>query len=71
MRFSRAIAIEKLKKSEAFGELSVELKTLANARLANNAMTMKELAEYLGISKSCLNHRIRKLLELAEKTEEE
>ena len=33
-------------------------------------MSMQELADGLGISKSCLSHRIRKLLQLAEKEEE-
>jgi DNA-binding transcriptional regulator WhiA len=32
---------------------------------------MKELAEYMNISKSCLNHRMRRLMELAKKVEEQ
>ena len=51
--------------------MSEELKTLARARLQFPSKTLKELAEYLGVSKSCLNHRMRKLMELAEEIKEE
>ena len=59
------VAIEKLKNSSGFVELSSELKVLAKARLENASMSLQELADKLGISKSCLNHRMRKLMELA------
>ena len=49
-----------------FKDVSEELIVVAKARLKNPTMSLREMSEYLGISKSCLNHRIRKLLELAE-----
>lgn len=61
----QVVAIEKLKNSSGFTELSSELKALAKARLQNPSMSLQELADKLGISKSCLNHRMRKLMELA------
>ena len=61
----QVVAIEKLKNSSGFVELSSELKVLAKARLENASMSLQELADKLGISKSCLNHRMRKLMELA------
>ena len=38
----------------------------AKARLDNPDETLNELAEILNISKSCLNHRLRKIVEIAE-----
>ena len=61
----QVVSIEKLKNSSGFSELSSELKSLAKARLENPSMSLQELANKLGISKSCLNHRMRKLMELA------
>ena len=66
----QVVAIERLKKQSAYEELSEELKLLAETRLKNPAMSMQELANYLKISKSCLNHRIRRLMTLAENNEE-
>ena len=62
----QVVGIEKLKNSSGFADLSSELRTLAKARLDNPTMSLQELANKLGISKSCLNHRMRKLMELAE-----
>jgi DNA-binding protein WhiA len=61
----QVVAIGKLKNSSGFSELSSELKVLAKARLDNPSMSLQELADKLGVSKSCLNHRMRKLMELA------
>ena len=61
----QVMAIEKLKKSGVYFELSVELKVLAKARVDNPHISLQELADMLGISKSCLNHRMRKLMEFA------
>ncbi len=66
----QVLAIERLKRSGDYGEMSVELRSLAKARVENPTMSMQELAEKLGISKSCLNHRMRKLMELAGELEE-
>ena len=60
-------AIAKLKGREEFASLSVELQVLANARLQFPMMSMQELANHLKITKSCLNHRMRKLMSAAEK----
>ncbi len=66
----QVVAIEKLKERGELGALSEELRTLAKARLLNPSMSLQELSEKLCVSKSCLNHRMRKLMELAG-TEEE
>ncbi len=66
----QVVAIERLKKSAGFSELSPELKTLAKARLENPQLSLQELANSLGVSKSCLNHRMRKLMELAGELDE-
>ncbi len=63
-------AIEKLRVRGELGVLSVELHVLAKARLENPTMSLQELADKLGVSKSCLNHRMRKLMELAGEIEE-
>ena len=60
------VAIQKIKEKTGFKELSEELCALAKARLENPTFSMKELADKLDTSKSCLNHRIRKLMEIAE-----
>lgn len=65
----QVVAIEKLKKSGKYTDLSEELQVLAETRIKNPTMSLQELADYLKVSKSCLNHRIRKILELAKKTE--
>ena len=50
-------------------ELPEDLKTVAVARLENTTDTLSELAEKLGITKSCLNHRLRKLASIADELE--
>ncbi|MBQ1416956.1 MAG: DNA-binding protein WhiA, partial [Selenomonas sp.] len=53
---------------EAQGRLAglpPKVKAAAQARLDNPDASLAELAEILGISKSGLNHRMRKLRELA------
>ncbi len=62
----QVVAIQKLQKATSFKGLSEELGSLAKSRLRYPTMSLKELAELLGVSKSCLNHRMRKLMELAE-----
>ncbi|MBE7100697.1 MAG: DNA-binding protein WhiA [Clostridiales bacterium] len=66
----QVVAIQKLIDNGDFEELSPELKTLAKMRLERPTDTLQELARRLCVTKSCLNHRMRKLMELA-KTEEE
>ena len=62
----QVVAIKKIEEKTHFKDLSEELVSLANLRLKNPEKTMQELADMLGISKSCLNHRIRRLIEIAE-----
>lgn len=64
-------ALKILKEKDEFLELSPELQSLADARLRAPMMTMQELANDLKISKSCLSHRMRKLMSVAEKYVEE
>jgi DNA-binding protein WhiA len=58
-------AFEYLKNSARWDNLPENLKIAANIRLSHPEETLAELAARLGISKSGLNHRIRKLLEIA------
>lgn len=54
--------------SETIGLKSLErpLFEVAMCRLADTNASMRELSERLGISKSCLNHRMRKILDIAQ-----
>ncbi len=45
--------------------LPEELASVAKARLSNESMSYSELAELLGITKSCLVHRLKKLSNIA------
>ena len=65
----QVVAIERLKKTSVYNDLSEELKALAEARILHPAISLQELADLLKISKSCLNHRMRRLMELAQQTE--
>lgn len=62
----QVLAIEKIKKETGFEPLSEELKALAKTRLKHPEKSLRELAGTMGISKSCINHRMRKLMEIAE-----
>ncbi len=63
----QVVAIQKLFDKGILAELSDELKALAEARMKNPTMSLQELADHLKVSKSCLNHRMRRLMELAER----
>ncbi len=65
------VALEKLKANGGFAQLSEDLRVLAKMRLTNPTLSLQELADRLSVSKSCLNHRMRKLMQLAEEIEEE
>lgn len=58
-------AIEIISATAGLQSLDKILFDVAVARLADKNATMLELAERLGISKSCINHRMRKILEIA------
>ena len=66
----QVVAIEKLKKWNGYEDLADELKDLAELRLGNPSKSLQELADTLKLSKSCLNHRIRKIMEIATQLKE-
>lgn len=59
-------AIRKLKKNGAFETLSPKLKEIALLREEEPEAPLSELAEKLGLTKSAVQHRLKKLMELAE-----
>lgn len=65
-------AIQTIEKRDGLKSMSPLLKETALARIANPRQTLQELADILGVTKSCLTHRMRKILQLAKegKTEE-
>lgn len=58
-------AIKKIQTTIGLDGLGKDLETTANARLEYPDDTLLELAEKLNVSKSCLNHRLRKILAIA------
>ncbi len=61
----QVLAIRAIEETSGLDSLDAELKETAEARLNNPALSLKELAQRLGISKSCLNHRMRKIEEIS------
>ncbi len=55
-------AIVKIDQTIGMDSLKPDLKSVAVARMQNPDETLVELADRLGVSKSCLNHRLRKLV---------
>jgi len=58
-------AIEIIAQTIGLQSLAKQLFDVAECRLADKNASMQELAERLDISKSCINHRMRKILDLA------
>lgn len=58
-------AIETIAQTIGLQSLDRLLFDVAECRLADKNASMRELAERLKISKSCINHRMRKIIELA------
>jgi len=60
-------AIRKIENAGAFEALPEKLRQTAELRLSNPELSIKELAEISvpPVTKSCLNHRLRKLVELS------
>lgn len=58
-------AIETILQTIGLQALDKLLFEVAEARLADKNASMQELANRLGISKSCINHRMRKIMEMA------
>jgi DNA-binding protein WhiA len=64
---NQCMAIKKLKESGAFNKLPLELQQVGNLRLEYDQASLKELCEFFDgeISKSGLNHRLNRLITLA------
>ncbi len=62
-------AIKKLQKAGKFDLLDQKLKEVGVARLNSPEEKLETLAISLGISKSCINHRLRKIVSIAEEIE--
>lgn len=62
----QVVAIKKIEEKTHYKDLSEDLVSLAKLRLKHPEKTLQELADTLGVSKSCLNHRMRRLIEIAE-----
>ena len=58
-------SIEKISKKIGLDGLKQDLKETAIKRIENPDMTLGELAEEMNVSKSCLNHRMRKLIAIS------
>lgn len=59
-------AIETIRQTVGLKKLNEKLFEAAEARLADPNASMQELADRLHVTKSCLNHRMRKIAEIAE-----
>ena len=60
------LAIGIIEETIGLESLSKELYDTAQARITYPRASLSELADILGVSKSCLNHRLRKIVELSE-----
>lgn len=60
------LAIQKIEEESGLDSLGEPLKEVALSRLNNPTASMSELAELIGISKSCLAHRLRKIMKIGE-----
>lgn len=58
-------AIEVISQTMGLQSLAPNLFEVAEARLADPKASIQELANRLGVSKSCLNHRMRKIMAIA------
>ncbi len=58
-------AVNKIMQTIGLETLKKDLYDVAVARKENPEYTLMELAEHLGVTKSCLNHRLRKLVYIA------
>ena len=59
-------AIGELERAGRLDNLSVALQDMAHARRANPELNLNELAQRMRLSKSAVNHRLRRLVEMAE-----
>jgi DNA-binding transcriptional regulator WhiA len=63
----QALAIAKIAEKGGLDALSDELKRTADIRTENPTASLNELAEMLGVSKSCVQHRLKRLADIAGK----
>lgn len=54
-----------------FQNLEVVLKETGEARLRHPEMSLRELGELLGVSRSGINHRLQKISQIAKQVREE
>lgn len=66
---AQTVALKKLQESGQLQALPKPLKETALARLEHPTLALSELAELLGVSKSGLNHRMRKLMQIYGETQ--
>ncbi len=66
----QVIAINKLLSKYRLEKLEEGIREVAEARLAWQNKSMSELAEQLFITKSCLNHRMRRIIKMAEEIDD-
>ena len=59
-------AIEVISQSIGLDALPEDLRETATGRIKYATLSLNDLADKLGISKSCLNHRLRKIVAIAE-----
>ena len=66
--FNQIQAIEKIKKTNKWNRLNSNLQEVAILRLENPEASLEELGKMLSepIGKSGVNHRIKKIMEIAE-----
>lgn len=62
---NQVMALKKLEETGALAALDETLKKTAQARLEHPELSLAELAELMGVSKSGLSHRMRKLMALS------
>ena len=62
----QVIAINKVMSKYSLEKLEEGIREVAKARLNWQNKSMSELAEQLNITKSCLNHRMRRIIKMAE-----
>lgn len=63
-------AIELIVKNAGINSLEENLRELAQLRLNNPEATLTDLAGLLDVTKSCINHRMRKIMQIAENYKE-
>ena len=68
---AQAADIRYLMKSGQFETLEVPLKETAKARLKHPDMSLRELGELLGVSRSGINHRLQKISQIAKQAREQ